>query len=132
LIYTEHMKFYIATRVLNEHNRNLAIKLKAFLEKAGHSNTFDWMNYKEDIKPYLKNVEKASVFAKRDIDAVIEADFFIIIADPDGRGMYVELGAAIASRKKIFIIGEPKDSSVFNFYPGIKWVSDKEEILNNL
>ena len=133
---SDTVKFYIATRYSNEKYRQLALQLKAELESHGHQMTFDWMNG-ENVKPYNDNPEKTTVVAKKALDGAKNADFFILIPEENGTGMYVEFGAAIAEFErtgapKMFVMGEDKFSVLFNFHPACTFVDSLDEVLELL
>ena len=130
------MKFYIATRFSNDTYRNQAIKLKETLEAAGHQMTFDWMNG-DDLKPYTENATQTGRVAVEALDGARLADFFVLIAEPHGTGMYVEFGAALAAcaergTPKIFVLGDEKYCSMFNFHPHAQFVENVSEILDQV
>ncbi len=130
------MKFYLATRFSDEPLRQKALALKAEFEAAGHTMTFDWMNG-EDVKPYDADPTKTAHTAERAFNGAIEADFFVLLPHPEGTGMYVEYGAAVATylktgSPKIFILGDQKDCAMFNYHPAAIWVDSIEEILDSL
>lgn len=110
--------------------------MKQELESHGHEMTFDWMNG-EDVRPYQDNQEMASKTAKMALDGAKEAELFILIAEPAGTGMYVEFGAAIAEQErtgipKIFVLGDEKYCSMFNFHPAVTFADSLEEILEKI
>lgn len=130
------MKFYIATRYSTVRLRNKTITLRDELEKHGHEMTFDWTNT-PSLRPYEENEVDAAKYAEIDIQAAVDADIFILLPCPDGTGMYVEYGAAIASHllrgtPRIFILGDNKNCSMFNYHPAAEWVDSLEEILTLL
>ena len=130
------MKFYIATRFSDEKFLNIALEIKKELEDKGHQITFNWMSG-EDIKPYGINPEKTQKLAQMSLDGAVEADFFILIPEPNGTGMYVEFGAAIAQfeqtgKPKIFLLGEHKDCVLFNYHPAVVWKNTLEEIIEEI
>ena len=127
------MKFYIATRYSTDTLRKKAIALKKELEHNGHEMTYDWTSAPQ-LQPYAQHEAEAKKFAEIDVNAAMNADFFILLPCPNGTGMYVEYGAAIAHSiqyggPKIFILGENKDCSMFNYHPSAHWVDSLEEIL---
>tara|TARA_B100000745_G_scaffold271879_1_gene199506 strand:- start:2312 stop:2701 length:390 start_codon:yes stop_codon:yes gene_type:complete len=126
------MKFYIATRYSNEALRQKAIELKEKLEKQGHSKTLDWMSA-PNLRPYAENSTDCTEVSKKLLEAVNEADVFVLIPDKNGTGMYVEYGAALqrlisSGSPQIYIVGEQKDCSIFNFHPAVRWIDD----INNI
>ncbi len=130
------MKFYISTRFSVETLRLKAIELKEELEKSGHKMTFDWMSY-PNLKPYDNNVELSSNIAKNELDAVRNADFYIILPDLGGTSMYTEFGAALVSseitgKPFVYLLNETKDVTLFNYHPQVIWKRTLSEILEDL
>ncbi len=62
------------------------------------------------------------------LDAVIEADAVVVVASHhDGRGMFVELGAALAcdavdEPKQIVVVGSIQRESIFYLHPRVQRV----------
>ena len=127
------MKFYISTRFSVETLRQKAITLKEELQKYGHEITFDWMSY-PNLKPYDNNIQLSSKVAKEELDAVRNADFYIIIPDLGGTSMYTEFGAAIVSNEItgkpfVYLLNDTQDMTLFNYHPAVIWKKTLEEIL---
>jgi hypothetical protein len=128
------MKFYVASKL---DDRDKARKVMEEIRAAGHEGTLDCTKDTLLEKPYSNNEEVARYRAERDIKAVIESDVFVLIAEEvaNNKGMYVELGAAIASQIKIgkpeiYVVGEYADSGVFFFHPRVKRVRTINELFS--
>lgn len=88
------MKFYIASKLNNYENvRLLADKLKA----AGWELTFDWTA----LLPRTDGVDLKSI-GQKELEAVRSANVLIVLS-PEGKGTHVELGAALALGKRIYL-----------------------------
>ena len=127
------MKFYIASRFAN---KDRVLEMAGKLEELGHSWSFNWTRH-QSIKPYSENKELAEQFGVDDFEGVLDADIFIILGDEAGSGMYVELGAAMASNAlkggvKIYSIGEYNERTPFHFHPMVKRLESFEEVLEDL
>ena len=96
------MNYYIATRLdrVEQHN-----KVRDFLLERGYELTYDWTHHGS-----VQNVslDRLNEVAHRDLQGVMDADFVIVML-PGGFGTHTELGAAIASGKKVFIHTEDHD-----------------------
>lgn len=127
------MKFYIAARFgLKDEVRSMY----KVLQEKGHGVIADWTEHKP-IKPYGENPSLSRDYSIEDIDAVTNCDVFVIVSDEAGTGMYVELGAAIASnlkngRPKIYVIGGNTDRVMFYFHPSVIKKATFEEVLKDL
>jgi len=126
------MKFYIATRF---ERREEVKQIIEKLAKKGHSASLDWTEHKP-TKPYAQNKDLAKEYAIDDIKGVRNCDVFVLLTDEAGAGMYVELGAAMASnlefgKPKIFVVGR-HDSSNFFYHPVVKRKETIEEVLKEL
>jgi hypothetical protein len=91
---------------------------------AGHTLTYDW-TIGEQLSPEQ---------AVRDLNGVIESDFLAVLAERNlaYKGAYVELGAALASGKPVYIIGQGMDECLFLKHPLVSYVAGVEEIIERL
>ncbi|TFE00860.1 nucleoside 2-deoxyribosyltransferase [Jeotgalibacillus sp. R-1-5s-1] len=89
------MKFYIASGFQNKH----AVQhVSQSLKTNGWIHTYDW----------TKNERASSYDMLREIgelerDAVLAADLLIVLL-PGGKGTLIEMGLALAQRKKIYLV----------------------------
>ena len=127
------MKFYIAARFgMKEEVKEIYKKL----QEKGHEIVGDWTLHLP-IKPYDQNQEMSKNYSEEDIQGVLDCDVFLLITDGAGTGMYVELGAAIASflqnkKPSIYAIGEHNSRSMFYFHPVVKRRDTVEEVLDEI
>ena len=98
----------------------------AQLAKMGIGVTHDWTNT-DDLGSYSKHSKEASSRAVRDIQGVCEAEFYILLTDNKicGKGMYVELGVALARYEltgspMVFVVGPMNHASIFYYHPVIR------------
>lgn len=96
--------------------------------------THDW-TVTDELSSIQSSVSEAGSRAQADIRGVIEADVYILTGDTlsAGKGLYAELGAALALRElfgviKIFVVGEITHPSVFHHHPGVTHVKDLFEL----
>ena len=87
-----------------------------------------------DLQAKLDNQDEARKRAVLDINGVVDADVYVIYTNNDkqGKGMYVELGAAIAIAEKtnsmrIFLLGNMTHMTIFYSHPLIEVVSGTDE-----
>lgn len=89
-------------------------------------------------REYTQPSQKYHREAEDDIQAVLEADVFIILTDEQGSSMYVEMGVAFAAQKLtgkpkwIYAIGPHFDRMVFYQYKNVKRVNSVQEIVAEL
>lgn len=112
------------------------------LKDAGHEITHDWTE--SDIflsSPKLKMANRAEcgLRAEKDINGVVQCDVYILFADNKkaGKGMYVELGAAIALNSKngapdIYMVGKMNHMSVFYLHPAVKHRNNIDEVIEEI
>ena len=102
---------------------------------AGHQLTLDWSADVSFHQGYASQVERSALMAQEELDAVMAADAVLIVASRhDGRGMFVELGAALARASRgelhhVVLIGEIHHESVFYFHPLVQRVAAVEDWL---
>lgn len=151
--YTREMplKAYVAGRI----SRQAEVKtILAVLRAAGVGITRDWIAASELLTASpIANEAEATQFrkrnyavldprfhieAERDLEAVLDADIFIILTDEQGSSLYVEMGAAFAGQKirnkpqLIYAIGPHFDRMVFYRHRSVIRVQTTEEIIEDL
>ncbi|MFA6476592.1 MAG: hypothetical protein WCV68_04280 [Candidatus Paceibacterota bacterium] len=124
------MKWYFAGRV--RHKEKLKEIFK-YLEIKGETVLSDWV-YEGSYKPYDENLDKVQTLARRVVVSLLETDIFVLISDPEGTDMFVELGVCLAQDKispgsiRIYIIGEHSKRSLMQLHPSIKHLKDVREL----
>lgn len=91
------MKYYIATSLENMGAHNY---LRNVLDGLGHTITYDWTNHGPVWASGLEAIQEVAML---EMGGVVAADVVIVLC-PGGRGTHAELGAAIASGKRIIFI----------------------------
>ena len=105
------MKFYVAAYVGETEQVQTLYRL---IRERGHEITVDWT----DLQTDMSDDDKEAI-ADRDIAGIETCDVFVLLAgQSEGRGKYVELGAAIMSnirigRPAVYVIGQSFHHSVF-------------------
>ena len=109
------------------------------LEQQGHSVTHDWTKSDDLVGPYSTGESEASLRAQRDIEGVLHAEAYVILTDNQkcGKGMYVELGAALAMAsnnqiRDVAIVGPKNYESIFYYHPSLTHFEDINEYLAHL
>ena len=105
---------------------------------ACHELTLDWSADVSFAEGYASQTERSAQMAQEELDAVIAADAVLVVASQhDGRGMFVELGAALTRASHgeldhVVLIGEIHHESVFYFHPLVQRVPTVEDWLAQL
>lgn len=124
------MKWYFAGRV--RHKENL-IEIFKYLETKGEIIVSDWV-YEGSHKPYHENLEEVQDLASRVVSSLLETDIFVLISDPEGTDMFVELGVCLAQEKitpgsvHIYIIGKYSKRSLMQLHPSIQHLKNIQEL----
>lgn len=115
------------------------------LEQAGHQITHDWVineasanNFIEDKSTPEAQAESAHR-AQLDLQGVLAADAHVVCTNNQvaGKGMYVELGAALAAqqlqgRPKIYLLGAANHPTIFYYHPAVQPVATIDELIERL
>ncbi|KRE39164.1 hypothetical protein ASG73_02115 [Janibacter sp. Soil728] len=112
-------------------------RVQAEVVAAGHELTLDWSRGPDSqLSDYDSAPEASARIARDDLDAVLTADAVIVVAsEHPGRGMFVELGAALASAtgggrvRHVVVAGPIRHESVFYFHPAVTRVAHVGEWL---
>ncbi len=106
---------------------------------AGHELTLDWSRGQDvNFDDYGSLPAVSAKLAAEDLDAVLKADAVLVVAsEHDGRGMFVELGAALARARRgelkhVVVIGTIRHESVFCYHPAVLRVSAVDEWLSGV
>lgn len=119
---------------LNE-KRKIRKIFKALLRQ-GHHITHDWTRTDNLGPDYRSQADEAGRRAQLDINGVAAADLYILITDnlAQGKGMYVELGAALAlavqrGAPEIIVVGPRNHESIFYYHPVARHFETIEDCL---
>lgn len=130
------MKFFISGQIDD------ATNVRAQMDEvtaAGHTITHDWTATdvflgSSDAK--LANQDESGKRAAKDIVGVVDCDVYVLSSDNQsvGKGMYVELGAALALNEKVgkpqvYIIGKMNHLSVFYLHPAVKQMGTIADVI---
>ncbi|MFA5003895.1 MAG: hypothetical protein WC498_01290 [Candidatus Saccharimonadales bacterium] len=136
------MKIFVSGQIADV--ENVRQVQQRFID-AGHTITHDWTRNEADDRMLsddadkLKDMVETSRRARLDIQGVVDCDVYVICTDNEisGKGMYVELGAALAlcttnGSPRIYLIGKMNHMSVFYFHPLVTRVGNVEEAIELL
>lgn len=90
------MKYYIATSLSNMPQHN---ELRDQLQALGHEITYDWTTHGP---AWPHGVVKCAEVSQSEINGVKFADAVVVLL-PGGRGTHIEIGAALAYGKQVFL-----------------------------
>lgn len=113
-------------------------RVQSAVVAAGHELTLDWSADVSFAQGYASKPQLSAKLAQEELDAVLAADALVVVASRhDGRGMFVELGAALARASRgelehIVIVGQIRHESVFYFHPLVRRVLAVEDWLGEL
>lgn len=117
------MKFYVMGKW---EEREEIRKLQAELRRLGHIITIDWTWHNEDDPGF------PSQYAVEDIIGACSADACVgrFINKHNYKGALIEMGASLASGKRVYIIGHAIDSCLFVGHPLVQKFDTELEFLS--
>jgi hypothetical protein len=125
------VKIYLCARY---GKRDYLLACRAQLELAGHDVTSRWLDTSWEGKGEGSSAappEYRQQYAVKDLQDVEECDLLIAFTEPPdqgGRGgRHVELGAAIAWGKRVFVVGHYEN--IFCHHPRVEFFKDWAEAL---
>jgi hypothetical protein len=108
------MKIYIASPYGDFEKTRIVMRV---LEADGHVITHDWTKladqFPEDNAP--KELRKQHAF--EDLAGISLADAIVVLTPEDpsrGCGMWIEMGAALMTTKRVLVVGPQRNRSVFS------------------
>ncbi|HEU64123.1 MAG: hypothetical protein KR126chlam4_00048 [Candidatus Anoxychlamydiales bacterium] len=126
------MKFYIATSLLRAKDHNI---VRDALLDLGHTITYDWTTHGNVKCTTIENLKRVS---QNELLGVKKADILVVLI-PGRHGTHVELGAALASDKKIILLSQEEkyfvpcdDTNAFYHHPNCIHVVSSLSNLNPL
>ena len=125
-------KVYLASRYKD---RPTMLRWKTELECVGYKVTSRWINGSHEITTDATGDEDRQRFAKEDLADVVAAGIFLCHSDRSffrsGRGgRHVEFGVAVATGKRIIMVGEREN--VFHWLPGVEVYPTIEKAIDSL
>lgn len=127
------MRIYVAGP-LSDAERVQAVQTT--LIAAGHELTLDWSRGPDiELDEYGSRPDVSAEIARADLDAVLTADAVLVVAsEHDGRGMFVELGVALAQARRgelehVVVVFAIRHESVIYYHPAVLRVATVDEWL---
>ncbi|TWP35322.1 hypothetical protein [Leekyejoonella antrihumi] len=129
------MKVYVAGPLADA---EAVREVQSALVAAGHRLTLDWTQEALVAENYASRPDASAAMAHEMLAAVLDADAVIVVtSDDDGRGMFVELGAALAraatgALDHVVVVGPIRRESIFYFHPHVRRVATIEDWLTSV
>jgi len=131
------VKIYVAGPLADIENVQA---VQATVVAAGHQLTLDWSRGPDValVDDYGSVPSVSAKLATEDLEAVLTAEAVLVVAsEHDGRGMFVELGAALGRAQRgdlahVVVIGPVRHESVFYHHPAVQQVASVDEWLASL
>lgn len=116
--------------------------LKSELERRGYIITYDWTEVPIQ-KPFADHQRIAHEAAEKMARAVMECDIMVVLCAPNGLGYHIETGGALVTSivlefiqgqrtKRLFVVGDGNDRSIFYFHDSVSRLPDVEALLTEL
>ena len=132
------VKVYVAGALTNA---SAVQAVQEALVAAGHQLSLDWTRGPDIdfVGGYDSDLAASARIAAADLDGVMDADAVLVVAasEHEGRGMFVELGAALARARAgdlahVVVVGPIHHDSVFHYHPAVQRASTVEEWLSSV
>ncbi|MQW77404.1 hypothetical protein GHK92_16135 [Nocardioides sp. dk4132] len=114
--------------------------VQAAVMAAGHELALDWTQGLDAtfVEDYGSDLALSASLAADDLEAVLTADaVLVVMSDEEGKGMFVELGAALARAHRgelqhVVLLGPIRQESVFYFHPAVQRMTAVDEWLASI
>ena len=107
------------------------IDVANFLDGKVEKVVSNWIN-KKSLKPYDQNLKEVQLLAEEVVQSILDSDIFVLISDPEGTDMFVELGICLNNAEaRIYIVGKHSKRSLMQLHPRIKHVSTLKEVFDS-
>jgi nucleoside 2-deoxyribosyltransferase len=111
------VKIYVASSFVNQSEVKQAM---ATLRSLGHEITMDWTAESEVGKDAQELAAYRVQCAEADFRGVRTADVVMVINHPAIKGGLVEMGMALALKKKVFVAFPGRVSNIFTYISGVE------------
>ncbi len=103
----------------------------ALLKELGYEITCDWTAHEYPGEDEANLLEE---YAVADIEGVQDCDLLLAVFEEDlhYRGALVEMGAALALKKPVWILGHSQDSCIFTNHPLVCTFGDVDRLVSAL
>lgn len=104
------MKIYVAAKF---EEGPLAHETMEKLKSMGHLITHDWTKENDSGLSGAELAKYRNKCAMADVNGVRDADLLFLINHPNGKGMFTELGIALAHKKPVIVVDRSKANNIF-------------------
>jgi hypothetical protein len=125
------VKIYVAGKweqrgVIGEHIR--------ILKCLGYQVTHNWTNESDEGLEGENRTRYLQTCAADDLEGVLRADVLLVFHHPGGQGLFVEVGAALATRRiPVLVLGDDAGRTpIFYTLPQVKRLQTWDEVLREL
>jgi hypothetical protein len=123
------VKLYVATAFENKEYANSVMKV---LTNDGHQITHNWTGESADGLTGEERILFLEKCAVLDAKGVMDSEGVVLLTvEKGGRGMYTEMGIAMATQKPVFVVG-PHYNNIFFHTPACQWFDTLEDLRNLL
>jgi nucleoside 2-deoxyribosyltransferase len=123
------MRIYVASKF---ENKDAVREAMQKVRERGHIVTHDWTN--EDETQYVRVPARHDRYmrdcAQADVDGVRTAGLVIVLNHPQGKGMFVEMGIAIALGIPVALIDADAARCIFFHLPLVQRFESVDQALN--
>lgn len=120
------MKIYIAAKF---ENKTVVRRLHSILRDKGYEITHDWTTEELGDRTGVEATSYLRRCAELDVKGVRDADIVLLINDPKGFGLMVELGIAIAERTPVVVIGANLRDTPFFYLDNVICAHDERDAM---
>lgn len=111
------MRVYVASKFENTEEVH---RVMDALKAAGHTITHDWTHENPGNREGAEKTAFLVECATKDMEGVQTADALFLINHPNGKGMWTELGMAIAWNIPVFFACPERAYNIFTELPGVE------------
>lgn len=121
------MRIYVASKF---EEGPFVKKVMESLESIGHTITHDWTGESDVGKEGDERKQFLMKCATQDLEGVLSCDLLLLLNHPHGKGMFTELGMALATRKPVIIVKPNLATNIFFNLPECRSVDTVGEAID--
>lgn len=110
------MKFYVSGKLGAEGGAQHAMEA---LCAAGHEITIDWTKLPH-LRPYDAHPAECRQASVMEVEGVRQADCVVLVSARGGKGLFVELGIALACEIPVRVISREPEPTIYLLHPLVK------------
>ena len=105
--------------------------IQADLRELGHQITVDWTTSDFGPDGVLGTPQRMQEIALEDLQGVKDADAVVALIQDNNhvyKGVWVEIGIALADNKPVYVIGNAGDTCIFMNHPAVRKITSLKDI----